>query len=96
MGLSMRCTKGGVMDPTSEPTSTPTSPIPHCRARDVPHIEVSWLDDEDLHNPTGIKRGDRDRRYRGGHRKRRVHATGSDTAHCPSHLTAYCDRDERR
>jgi len=56
MGLSMALHEAGYMDPAFGTHINADLAGYHIAAHaDVPHIEVSWLDDEDLHNPTGIK-----------------------------------------
>jgi len=55
-GLSMALHEAGVMDPTFGTHVNADLAGYHIAAHaDVPPIEVSWVDDEDLHNPTGIK-----------------------------------------
>jgi len=56
MGLSMALHEAGVMDPALGTHVNADLAGYHIAAHaDVPPIEVSWVDDEDLHNPTGIK-----------------------------------------
>jgi xanthine dehydrogenase YagR molybdenum-binding subunit len=55
-GLSMALHEAGVLDSTFGTLVNADLAGYHIAAHaDVPPIEVSWVDDEDLHNPTGIK-----------------------------------------
>ncbi|MCU1680830.1 MAG: putative oxidoreductase, large subunit [Amycolatopsis sp.] len=55
-GLSMALHEAGVMDPAFGTQVNADLAGYHIATHaDVPPIEVSWVDDEDLHNPTGIK-----------------------------------------
>jgi xanthine dehydrogenase YagR molybdenum-binding subunit len=55
-GLSMALHEAGIMDPNLGSHVNADLAGYHIAAHaDVPPIEVSWVDDEDLHNPTGIK-----------------------------------------
>jgi xanthine dehydrogenase YagR molybdenum-binding subunit len=56
MGLSMALHEAGVTDPAFGTHVNADLAGYHIAAHaDVPHIEASWIDDEDLHNPTGVK-----------------------------------------
>jgi xanthine dehydrogenase YagR molybdenum-binding subunit len=55
-GLSMALHEAGVTDPAFGTQVNADLAGYHIATHaDVPPIEVSWVDDEDLHNPTGIK-----------------------------------------
>jgi xanthine dehydrogenase YagR molybdenum-binding subunit len=55
-GLSMALHEAGVLDPAFGTQVNADLAGYHIAAHaDVPPIEVSWVADEDLHNPTGIK-----------------------------------------